>query len=827
MAKSRKGRQLLSPETILETLAKTQPGSKPDPSLTAEVMSWPGSRLVSFYLHLLDQGPYPHACTDSALLRFLSLLSTVQVSFGPGAALLLTAIDRHLSHRQLCIDEQKPGADVQPCLLILQQFLRSPEVSTHESQLILEDIVQKLDSLASLVSGRRKEILGTNQRIREKLNDSEEEPNTKPFRLDEEDLFGAYANDQIDALPRHRRKRWHKLLLLATNTAGNRPTRRYGQQTRPLIDDLGLAAYWDTLREWFRFLIQCKEGQQKEPGGGDYPILLSGINKDTIRGLVWTCGDLPYPDVTKILGQLAERCFRSVRSRGITASSVGNACVYVLHIHRGLEGLRQLSQLGQNMRPGHTLQTIERYIEQSAHRLGVSKEEAEDLVVDDFQLSEGQLSVPIGDYRCILELIGIGKSKLRWIRPNGIEQKTKPSAMKIVYVQELQYVKSLQKSLDQTTRAQRDRLDKMMRSKRTMSLAHFQERYVAHPVMRVVMANLIFTFHQGKQQGVALWHRGSWLDDHGERCSISPYERVGLWHPVNSCVQEVRRWRAFLMKAEIQQPFKQAFREIYLLTEAEVRTSTYSNRMASHILKQQQFLTLARSRQWRVAGLGSYSFDRSSLVSLDLPEYSLRAEYWVSAIDDFEQMSESGTWHYVSTDQVRFMGLPSGEPIPLDNVPRVVFSEVMRDVDLFVGVSSVGNDATWQDSGGMPAHRQYWESYAFGDLGEMAKNRKEILSQLIPRLKLAPVARIEGRFLIVKGKLRTYKIHIGSTNILMEPNDQYLCIVPDRSKPGRVANVFLPFEGDYGLSVIISKAMMLAEDDKIEDSTIRSQLELW
>lgn len=79
-------------------------------------------------------------------------------------------------------------------------------------------------------------------------------------------------------------------------------------------------------------------------------------------------------------------------------------------------------------------------------------------------------------------------------------------------------------------------------------------------------------------------------------------------------------------------------------------------------------------------------------------------------------------------------------------------------------------------------------------------------------------------FLVVKGKLRTYKIHIGSTNILMEPNDQYLCIMPDRGKKEIPDDVFLPFEGDSGLSVILSKAMLLAEDDKITDKTIMSQI---
>ena len=59
----------------------------------------------------------------------------------------------------------------------------------------------------------------------------------------------------------------------------------------------------------------------------------------------------------------------------------------------------------------------------------------------------------------------------------------------------------------------------------------------------------------------------------------------------------------------------------------------------------------------------------------------------------------------------------------------------------------------------------------------------------------------------------------------MEPNDQYLCIVQDRSKKDTTSNLFLPFEGDTGLAVILSKAFLLAADDKITDRTILSQID--
>jgi len=95
----------------------------------------------------------------------------------------------------------------------------------------------------------------------------------------------------------------------------------------------------------------------------------------------------------------------------------------------------------------------------------------------------------------------------------------------------------------------------------------------------------------------------------------------------------------------------------------------------------------------------------------------------------------------------------------------------------------------------------------------------------VPRLKIAERCSFSDKFLIVRGDLRTYKIHLGSGNILMSPNDLYLCIVPNRgttSKDG--AKVYLPFEGDNMLSIILSKAFLLAEDRKIKDPTILHQI---
>ncbi len=76
----------------------------------------------------------------------------------------------------------------------------------------------------------------------------------------------------------------------------------------------------------------------------------------------------------------------------------------------------------------------------------------------------------------------------------------------------------------------------------------------------------------------------------------------------------------------------------------------------------------------------------------------------------------------------------------------------------------------------------------------------------MPRLSIADQSRLDGKFLVVEGKRKTYKIHLGSGNILMEPGRRYLCVVPGPAVSKNPRGVMLlPFDEDRLLSVILSK----------------------
>ena len=97
-----------------------------------------------------------------------------------------------------------------------------------------------------------------------------------------------------------------------------------------------------------------------------------------------------------------------------------------------------------------------------------------------------------------------------------------------------------------------------------------------------------------------------------------------VWHPINEPVDEIRAWRTLLLERQVRQPFKQAFREIYVLTPAELETGTYSNRFAAHILDYPQARALMRARRWGSNFLGPYDGGSEGIAKHAFPTYGLR-----------------------------------------------------------------------------------------------------------------------------------------------------------------------------------------------------------
>src|SRR5262249_42324853 len=155
------------------------------------------------------------------------------------------------------------------------------------------------------------------------------------------------------------------------------------------------------------------------------------------------------------------------------------------------------------------------------------------------------------------------------------------------------------------------------------------------------------------------------------------------------------------------------------------QTRVYSNRFAAHVLRYQQTFALMKQRRWGTNYLGGWDGGFHGEAKRDFPDHGLRAVFFH---DSTGEHHPDGQLPYCSTDQVQFQRVSGRdrEVVPLADVPAAVFSEAMRDVDLFVGVTSLATDPTWGDRG---TDRQfsYWQRQAFGELSATAEVRRQVI----------------------------------------------------------------------------------------------------
>ena len=261
-----------------------------------------------------------------------------------------------------------------------------------------------------------------------------------------------------------------------------------------------------------------------------------------------------------------------------------------------------------------------------------------------------------------------------------------------------------------------------------------------------------------------------------------PYDlwQTGEWH----------LWQRECFRAERIQPFKQVFRELYLLTAAETETGHLSRRYAGQQIKPRQAAALLNGRGWVLT--------HEMGVRRAFRERSLTAV--IESMMDWLTPAET---EGVTLEAVFFVRPDQPwQPQPLADVPPLVFSEVMRDLDLVVSVAH---------SAGVDPEASF----------STVEARAALLRETLDLLRLGNV-RLENRHALIDGRLSSYAVHLGSGVVHRRPGGA-LCIIPVHGQ--QRGRLFLPFaDDDPKTAEVVAKVILLARDELIRDPTILEQI---
>ena len=299
-------------------------------------------------------------------------------------------------------------------------------------------------------------------------------------------------------------------------------------------------------------------------------------------------------------------------------------------------------------------------------------------------------------------------------------------------------------------------------------------KILEHPVVKAMLSKLVL--FNPDTQASGFWQDGKLLSAEGTLTPLKTADKLLIAHP--SHLFYAVQWdlyQKYLFDKEIKQPFKQVFRELYIPTKDELETSNRSERYQGHQVQPQKTVALLRGRGWTV----NYEEGLQKVYHKE----GFRATIYAAADWYTPSDVEAPTIEYVV-----FYNLKDGKEVPMKEINPVIFSEVMRDVDLVVSVAHVGG--------------------VDPEASHSTMQMRGALARESARLFKLTNVEVKERYILVKNEHGDYSLHLGS-GMISRGGLQINVVAVQSQHRGRV---FLPFiDDDPKTAEIISKMKLLSE----------------
>ncbi len=392
----------------------------------------------------------------------------------------------------------------------------------------------------------------------------------------------------------------------------------------------------------------------------------------------------------------------------------------------------------------------------------------------------------VGELELMVQVDESGKSTLL-CRKEGKLLKSIPAKYKkdetVLHYQAV--VKKLKEQYSRT----RQMMEQAMEDRTTFEVWEFLELY-QNPVASPITKPLVVRTAGEQEVKLGFLTKDGIVDSSGTVFPVNGEERIFIAHPYD--LYSSGHWHEYqklLFENQIKQPFKQVFRELYVKLDEEL-DKHHSMLFSGNQIQPQKTVGALRSRRWVADyedGLQKIYYKEDIIACI----YAMAD--WFSPSD-----AEAPTLEYVVFSERR-----TGKPLKIKEIPDIIYSEVMRDVDLAVSVAHAG---------GVDPETSH----------STIEMRCAIVECNLALFRTKNV-RLEGNHAIIDGKLGQYTVHLGS-GVVHQLGNAMLFVVPVHAQ--QRGRIFLPFvDDDPKTAEILSKILLFAEDAKIKDPKILGQIQ--
>lgn len=402
--------------------------------------------------------------------------------------------------------------------------------------------------------------------------------------------------------------------------------------------------------------------------------------------------------------------------------------------------------------------------------------------------------VTVEDCRIRIAVDIMGKVSMEFEK-NGKRLKSVPAALKkhADYIE----IKAFHDKLKAQYRRTVDMLEKSMEERDIYTLEELL-KLTENPVTKRIAESLVYVgCGEGDVQDGAILHgilsEGRLVSLSGEEITKDTAYSLRVAHPFD--LYRLGVWNAYQKyffergrEEGLRQPFKQVFRELYVKLSEEMDKEA-SLMFAGNQIQPKKTVACLKGRRWIAdyeAGLQKIYYKDNVIAVI----YAVAD--WFSPADVEEPVLE---W-------VQFLERKTWKPVKISAVPDILYSEVMRDVDLAVSVAHAGG------VGPETSH-------------STVEMRRVVLEFNLELFGISNVT-VEKNHAIIEGSRGRYSVHLGSGVVHKLGGHQINLVAIQGSRRGKI---FLPFvDEDPKTAEIMSKVLLLAEDDKIKDPYIMGQI---
>ncbi|PHH97263.1 DUF4132 domain-containing protein [Fusobacterium nucleatum] len=393
----------------------------------------------------------------------------------------------------------------------------------------------------------------------------------------------------------------------------------------------------------------------------------------------------------------------------------------------------------------------------------------------------------IQDYSVYIEIDELGQSSIKYEKDGKVLKSLPTKLKKDKYIEE---IKAVHKGLKDQYSRSRKMLEQSMEDG-VKFYGYELKTLSTNPVVAPLIKNLVF-----KSDNLLGYYEDNKLIGFDKKAKkvtlideIDKDERLTIAHPFD--LFNSKQWALYqqdILGREVKQVFKQVFRELYIKTKDELKMDR-SRRYAGHQIQPSKTVALLKTRRWVVD-------DYEGLQKVYYKENIIAKMY---AMTDWYSPAEVEA---PTIEDIVFYDRKTFEPLRINDVPDLVFSEVMRDIDLVVSVAHVGDV----------------DPEASQSTIEMRRAIVEFNAKLF---KLKNITFTESHALI-KGTRAEYSIHLGS-GLIHQKAGATIEVLPVHSQ--HRGRIFLPFiDEDPKTAEIMSKVLLFAQDEKIKDIFILEQI---